>query len=120
MPRVQVLEAEDGTYTGKEDHHSCWNFIAQIQAAHSGFTGEGYVDTYNEIDHSSKIRFLLYTCDMDVLAIIETNSIFQRQGHSDKDWYEKQLEAYEQVYPNLIKHNSNFPTAENINTLIIL
>ena len=49
LPRIQVLEAEDGTYTGKEDHHSCWNFIAQIQAAHSGFTGEGFVDTYNEI-----------------------------------------------------------------------
>lgn len=48
LPRVQVLEAEDGTYTGKEDHHSCWNFIAQIDAAHSGFTGEGYVDTHNE------------------------------------------------------------------------
>lgn len=49
LPRVQVLEAEDGLFTGKEDHHSCWNFIAQIDAAHSGFTGEGYVDTYNEI-----------------------------------------------------------------------
>ncbi|MFO7657290.1 MAG: pectate lyase [Bacteroidales bacterium] len=48
LPRVQILEAEDGLYTGKEDHHSCWNFIAQIDAAHSGFTGEGYVDTYNE------------------------------------------------------------------------
>lgn len=73
------------------------------------------VMTDGEIDdHSSMIRFLLYTCDMDVLAIIETNSIFQRQGHSDKDWYEKQLDAYEQVYPNLIKHNSNFPTAEKL------
>ncbi|MFC5284458.1 pectate lyase [Pedobacter alpinus] len=48
LPGIQVLEAEDGTYTGKEDHHSCWNFIAQNQAKHSGFTGEGYVDTYNE------------------------------------------------------------------------
>lgn len=48
LPRVQILEAEDGLFTGKEDHHSCWNFIAQIDAAHSGFTGEGYVDTKNE------------------------------------------------------------------------
>jgi PelA/Pel-15E family pectate lyase len=48
LPRVHVLEAEDGLFTGKEDHHSCWNFIAQIDAAHSGFTGEGYVDTFNE------------------------------------------------------------------------
>jgi PelA/Pel-15E family pectate lyase len=52
LPRVQVLEAEDGIYTGKEDHHSCWNFIAQTEAAHSGFTGEGYVDVHNKVGSS--------------------------------------------------------------------
>jgi hypothetical protein len=47
------------------------------------------VMTDGEIDdHSSMIRFLLYTCDVDVCAIIETNSIFQREGHSQEDWYE--------------------------------
>ncbi|WP_308992170.1 nucleoside hydrolase-like domain-containing protein [Mariniflexile litorale] len=68
-------------------------------------------------DHSSMIRFLLYSCDVDLLAIIETNSIFQRNGHSDEDWYEKQLEAYKQVYPNLIKHNSNYPTYEKLKSI---
>ena len=73
------------------------------------------VMTDGEIDdHSSMIRFLLYTCDVDVLAIIETNSIFQKKGHSKEDWYEKQLEAYEQVYPNLIKHHSDYPSAEEL------
>lgn len=48
LPNIQILEAEDGVYTGKEDHHSCWNFIAEIKAKHSGFTGEGYVDTDNK------------------------------------------------------------------------
>lgn len=48
LPRIKILEVEDGNYSGKEDHHSCWNFIAQKEAAHSGFTGEGYVDTKNE------------------------------------------------------------------------
>jgi len=62
-------------------------------------------------DHSSMIRMLLYTCDMDVKAIIETNSIFQRVGHSNEDWYEKQLAAYEAVYPNLIRHRPDYPTA---------
>lgn len=57
------------------------------------------VMTDGEIDdHCSMIRFLLYTCYVDPLAIIETNSIFQRKGHSKEDWYEKQLEAYEKVY----------------------
>lgn len=49
LPRVQVLEVEDGNFTGKEDHHSCWNFIAQGEGFHTGFTGEGYVDTENKI-----------------------------------------------------------------------
>lgn len=76
------------------------------------------VMTDGEIDdHSSMIRFLLYTCDIEVLAIIETNSIFQRDGHSDEDWYEKQLEAYGQIYPNLIKHNPDYPTADYLKSI---
>ncbi|MFC5283578.1 DUF1593 domain-containing protein [Pedobacter alpinus] len=68
-------------------------------------------------DHSSMIRFLLYTCDIDLLAIIETNSIFQRNGHSKEDWFEKQLEAYKNVYPNLMKHNPDYPTPEKLKSI---
>ncbi len=57
LPRIVVLEAEDGKFTGKEDHHSCWNFIAQTQADHSGFTGEGYVDTINEVGSYIAVTF---------------------------------------------------------------
>lgn len=79
------------------------------------------VMTDGEIDdHSSMIRFLFYTCDVEVLAIIETNSIFQRHGHSNEDWYEKQLEAFEQVYPNLIIHNSNYPTADKLRRISVI
>ncbi|HEX8357790.1 MAG TPA: nucleoside hydrolase-like domain-containing protein, partial [Segetibacter sp.] len=74
--------------------------IAQNKKARVIAMTDGEVD-----DHSSMIRFLLYTCDINLLAIIETNSVYQRQGHSKEDWYEKQLAAYEKVYPNLIKHN---------------
>jgi len=71
------------------------------------------VMTDGEIDdHSSMIRFLLYTCDVEVCAIIETNSIFQREGHSKEDWYDNQLDAYAKVYSNLIKHNPDYPTPE--------
>ena len=73
------------------------------------------VMTDGEIDdHSSMIRFLLYTCDVEVCAVIETNSIFQREGHSKKDWYENQLEAYGRVWPNLVKHNPGYPTADHL------
>jgi len=65
-------------------------------------------------DHSSMVRFLVYTCDVDVEAIIQTNSIFQRKGHSKAGWYEKQLDAYEKIYPNLIKHNSGYPTPQRL------
>jgi PelA/Pel-15E family pectate lyase len=73
------------------------------------------VMTDGEIDdRSSMVRFLLYTNDIELLAVIETNSVYQREGHSKDDWYEKQLDAYEKVYPNLIRHDPNYPTAEEI------
>ena len=73
------------------------------------------VMTDGEIDdHSSMVRFLMYSSDVEVLAIIETNSMFQRNGHSDEDWYEKQLVAYEKVHPNLVKHNPDYPTADEL------
>src|SRR5664279_1008214 len=56
-------------------------------------------------DRSSMIRFLLHTCDVNLLAIIQTNSVYQKSGHSKEGWFKKELDAYEQVYPNLIKHN---------------
>ena len=68
-------------------------------------------------DRSSMVRFLMYTCDFDLLAIIETNSIFQKWGHSNENWLEKELDAYEQVYPNLIKHNTNYPNPEYLKSV---
>jgi hypothetical protein len=68
-------------------------------------------------DQSSMIRFLLYTCDMDVRAIIETNSKWQREGHSKEDWLEKLLAAYEKVHPNLLVHNKNYPSADYLRSI---
>ena len=73
------------------------------------------VMTDGEIDdRSSMVRFLLYASEFDVEAVIQTNSIFQRNGHSKEGWYEKQLDAYEQVFSNLIKHNPDFPTPQKL------
>ncbi len=57
VPRIVVLEAEDGLFEGKVDHHSCWNFIAQHPAPHTGFTGEGYVDTENKVGSFVELNF---------------------------------------------------------------
>lgn len=79
------------------------------------------VMTDGEIDdHSSMVRFLLYTCDIELLAIIETNSVFQRNGHSDEPWLENQLDAYDQVYPNLVVHNPDYPSADQIRKLCFI
>jgi len=88
--------------------------VPAVQAAQTA-KPKVIVMTDGEIDdHSSMIRFLLYTSDVDVQAIIETNSMFQKNGHSEKSWYEDQLAAYETVYPNLIKHHPGFPTADEL------
>jgi hypothetical protein len=72
-------------------------------------TTDGEVD-----DHSSMVRFLLYASDYDVAGIVEVNSKFQKNGHSKEPWLEKQLDAYEQVLPNLRKHNPGYPDADQL------
>ncbi len=57
VPRIVVLEAEDGLFEGKVDHHSCWNFIAQHPGPHTGFTGEGYVDADNKVGSFVEVTF---------------------------------------------------------------
>jgi hypothetical protein len=57
------------------------------------------------------IRFLLSASDYDVAGIVEVNSKFQKNGHSKEPWLEKQLDAYEQVLPNLRKHKPDYPSA---------
>lgn len=90
-------------------------YIANTIASDQNLKPRVIVMTDGEIDdRSSMVRFLLYTSDFDVEAIIETNSIFQRKGHSREDWYEKQLNAYEEIYPNLVKHNQDYPTPQRL------
>ena len=63
------------------------------------------------------IRFLLYTCDYDVAGIVEVNSKYQKHGHSKEPWLEKQLDAFEQVLPNLLKHNRAYPDPNQLRSL---
>lgn len=76
-------------------------------------TTDGEVD-----DRSSMIRFLLYSCDFDVAGIVQVNSRYQKSGHSDKKWIEAQLEAYEQVLPNLRKHNRDYPDPAKLQSVM--
>lgn len=63
-------------------------------------------------DRCSMVHFLLYTNNMQVDAIIQTNSCFQKNGWSREPWLEKQISAYEKVYANLKVHDRNYPSPE--------
>lgn len=76
-------------------------------------TTDGEVD-----DRSTMIRFLLYSCDFDVAGIVQVNSKYQKNGHSDKRWIEAELDAYEQVLPNLRKHNPDYPDASKLRSVM--
>ena len=63
-------------------------------------TSDGEID-----DECSMVRFMLYTNEWDVEAIVTSSSQYHWQGHSwaGDDWIDPYLDAYAQVYPNLIK-----------------
>jgi hypothetical protein len=82
------------------------------------------VTTDGEIDdRCSMVRFLLYTNEFDVEGIILSSSQYHWQGrHSwaGDDWVEPFLDAYAKVYPNLIKHDPQYPTAEFLRSRTLL
>lgn len=71
-------------------------------------------------DRCSMVHFLLYTNDMDVEAIVQSNSCFQKKGWSSEPWLEEQLSAYEQCYPNLKVHDPNYPTPEFLRSKVFV
>lgn len=73
------------------------------------------VTTDGEIDDEcSLVRFLLYANEWDIEGIITSSSQYHWHGHkwAGDDWMEPTLKAYEEVYPNLAKHDPNYPTPE--------
>ena len=63
-------------------------------------TSDGEID-----DECSMVRFLLYANEWDVEAIVTSSSQYHAHGHNwaGDDWIEPYLDAYAQVYPNLVK-----------------
>jgi len=80
-------------------------------------TSDGEVD-----DECSLVRFLLYANDWDVEAIITSSSQYHWQGHNwaGNDWAAVYLDAYEQVYPNLLKHDPDYPSPEYLRKRTVL
>ena len=72
-------------------------------------TSDGEID-----DECSLVRFLLYSNEWDIEGIITSSSQYHWHGHkwAGDDWMEPTLKAYTEVYPNLIKHDKNYPSPE--------
>jgi hypothetical protein len=72
-------------------------------------TSDGEID-----DECSMVRCLLYANEWDIEGIVTSSSQYHWQGHkwAGDDWIEPYLDAYKQVYPNLLKHDTGFPTPE--------
>ncbi len=80
-------------------------------------TSDGEID-----DQCSLVRFLLYTNEWDVEAIITSSSQYHSQGHNwaGDDWVQPFLDAYAQVYPNLVKHDPRFPSPDYLQVRTLL
>lgn len=80
-------------------------------------TSDGEID-----DQCSMIRFMLYTNECDVEGIITSSSQYHWQGHrwAGDDWIDPDLEAYTKVYPNLVRHDSAYPSPEYLRSITLL
>jgi hypothetical protein len=76
-------------------------------------TTDGEVD-----DRSSMIRFLVSSCDFDVVGLVQVNSTYQKNGHSADKWLDEEIALYDQVLPNLLKHNPSYPTADYLRSIM--
>jgi len=80
-------------------------------------TSDGEID-----DECSLVRFLLYANEWDIEGIITSSSQYHWQGHkwAGDDWAQPYLKAYAEVYPNLIKHDTNYPSPEFLQARTLL
>lgn len=64
-------------------------------------------------DEESLVRFLVYANEYDVEGLVATTSTWLRKGLRE-DLIRRQLAAYGEVRPNLLKHAPGFPPAEQL------
>jgi len=70
-------------------------------------------------DKASFLRFLLYTTDYDIEALIYTNSMWHLQGNGTQ-WMHNFIDVYAQVYDNLKVHHTGYPTPEFLKSKIFV
>ena len=80
-------------------------------------TSDGEID-----DECSMVRFLLYANEWDVEGIVTSSSQYHWHGHkwAGDDWVQPYLDAYAKVHPNLVKHDSGYPTPKYLQARTLL
>lgn len=86
-------------------------------------TTDGEVD-----DRCSMIRFLLYANEWDIRGLIHSSSKFHWAGDEKHkavkwepvEWLDRQIDAYEKVYPNLKMHESGYPSPEYLRSQVFV
>lgn len=68
-------------------------------------------------DEQSLVRLLLYANQMDIAGIIATTSCWQ-QDRIRPDFIATILNAYEQVQPNLLRHEPGYPAADDLRAVM--
>ena len=69
-------------------------------------------------DQMSMVRFLVYSNQMDVEGLIATTSTWMK-NKVRPDVIETLLGAYEQVLPNLLRHQPGFPSASSLRAVVV-
>lgn len=80
-------------------------------------TSDGEID-----DECSMVRFLLYANEWDIEGIVTSSSQYHSHGHNwaGDDWIDPYLDAYAEVFPNLVKHNKGYPTPDYLKSVAFL
>lgn len=75
-------------------------------------TSDGEID-----DKSSFIRYLMYCNHFKTEGLIYTNSKWQKYGHGTT-WMQDYIDIWNKYRKNITKHESNFPTAKELKSVI--
>src|SRR5471030_1318489 len=64
-------------------------------------------------DEESLVRFLVYSNEYDVEGLVATTSTWLKKA-TREDLIRRDIAAYAEVRPNLLKHAAGFPEAERL------
>ena len=69
-------------------------------------------------DQMSMVRFLVYSNQFDVEGLVATTSTWMK-NKVRPDVIHTLIDAYEQVLPNLLRHQPGFPSAEALRAVVV-